>query len=41
MDGQDKNREILICDDRFFNIINSQNKYLKLKKPNKIIFSGN
>ena len=36
MDDEGKNREILMVDDGFFNLINSQ-IYLKLKK--KIIFS--
>ena len=41
MDDEGKNREILMVDDGFFNLINSQNISKIKKKPKKIVFSDN
>ena len=41
MDDQGKNREILMVDDGFYNLINSQNISKIKKKPKKIVFSDN
>ena len=41
MDYEDKSKEILMADDGFFNLINSQNIFKNKKKPKKIVFSDN
>ena len=41
MDGEGKSKEILMVDDGFFNLINSQNIFKNKKKPKKIVFSDN
>ena len=41
MDDEGKNREILMIDDGFYNLINSQNIFKNKKKPKKIVFSDN
>ena len=41
MDDEGKNREILMVDDGFYNLINSQNISKIKKKPKKIVFSDN
>ena len=41
MDDEGKNREILMIDDGFYNLINSQNISKIKKKPKKIVFSDN
>ena len=39
MDDEGKNREILMVDDGFYNLINSQNISKIKKKQKKIVFS--
>ena len=41
MDDEGKSKEILMVDDGFFNLINSQNIFKNKKKPKKIVFSDN
>ena len=41
MDGEGKSKEILMVDDGFYNLINSQNISKIKKKPKKIVFSDN
>ena len=41
MDYEDKSKEIIIADDGFFNLINSQNIFKIKKNPKKIVFSDN
>ena len=41
MDYEDKSKEILMADDGFFNLINSQNIFKIKKNPKKIVFSDN
>ena len=41
MDDEGKNREILMVDNGFYNLINSQNISKIKKKPKKIVFSDN
>ena len=41
MDGEGKSKEILMVDDGFFNLINSQNIFKIKKNPKKIVFSDN
>ena len=41
MDDEGKNREILMVDDGFYNLIYSQNISKIKKKPKKIVFSDN
>ena len=41
VDDEGKNREILMVDDGFYNLINSQNISKIKKKPKKIVFSDN
>ena len=41
MDDEGKNREILMVDNGFYNLINSQNIAKIKKKPKKIVFSDN
>ena len=41
MDDESKNREILMVDDGFYNLINNQNISKIKKKPKKIVFSDN
>ena len=41
MDDEGKKREILMVDDGFYNLINSQNISKIKKKPKKIVFSDN
>ena len=41
MDYEDKSKEIIMADDGFFNLINSQNIFKIKKNPKKIVFSDN
>ena len=41
MDCEDKNKEILMHEDGFFNLINNQNISKFKKKSKKIVFSDN
>ena len=41
MDDEGKSKEILMVDDGFFNLINSQNIFKIKKNPKKIVFSDN
>ena len=38
---EDKSKEIIMADDGFFNLINSQNIFKIKKNPKKIVFSDN